>query len=497
MLVYSKSNNVCLYYSYQKLVSLQGSKMLSTILKNFKSLLFAQIISQIFGFFTVVYLARTMGASGFGIIVFAQTLLSYFGIISDLGITRLGTREVARNYDVVKDYVENVISIRIILTLIAFILVVIGTYLSDRVYISKLVIILFSLSLFANTIFVDWIFKGLEQMQYVAIANIIERVSYFVLVMTIVDKNTNIIAVPLIYFVGNLLASAYLIYILSVKIGVHLRLNYNYGIWKKFLYMSLPLALSNVMVRINNNIDTLFLGILKNDEIVGYYNAAYKIILVVFLVGGFYVTAIFPSASRLFHNSIKELEKLLNISVRLLMLIGIPIAFGGVLLAKQIITSIYGQRFVASVDAFQVLCIYIPLSFVTMVYADTLIACDMQKDYAVGMAISATMNIAFNLLLIPSYGMVGAATATIISEAVLFTYSYFRLKRLLQVGFIKQFRIPIVSSVVMCSLLIYVHYSIVVMISLGAITYLIALVLLKGITLSEMSILKNMISNKN
>ncbi len=468
-----------------------------TIFKNFKYLVFAQVISQAFGFFTVVYIARILGASGFGVIVFAQTLSSYFFILTDLGTTKYGMREVARtNVDTI-NYTINIITIRIVLTIISFTLIVCCALIIDREYVVKMVIILFGLTLFANMIFVDWVFKGLEQMQYVAVASVIERASYFVLIMALVNKDTNILLIPIIYLAGNILASVYLLYVLGNKYNYEKLPNAKTDVMKQILCMSLPLALSSLMVRVNNNVDTLFLGIMKNDEVVGYYNAAYKIILVIFLVGGYYVTAIFPVASRMFHNSIRDLENLLSNSVRVLLSLGIPMAFGGIILGQQIITTVYGSKYLSSVVPLQVLCIYIPISFITMVYADSLIACDMQKQYAVGMTISAIVNILTNVILIPPFGMIGAALATITSEIVLFIYSFYNLSKLVKVGFVKQSVVPTVCSIIMCIALMYIHCNIISMIAIGVIVYMCSMVIFKGVSVNEIVVIKDMILDRN
>ena len=74
------------------------------ILKNFLSLTTANIISRLISFVTIAYLARVLNASGFGQICFAQAIIAYFALLSNLGLTTFGVREVARDKEHITDF---------------------------------------------------------------------------------------------------------------------------------------------------------------------------------------------------------------------------------------------------------------------------------------------------------------------------------------------------------------------------------------------------------
>ena len=80
------------------------------ILKNFVSLSFSQIVTKALGLVSVAYLARVLGAEGFGKIGFAQAILAYFMLLVNLGLSTLGTREVARNREEISRYVNNILT---------------------------------------------------------------------------------------------------------------------------------------------------------------------------------------------------------------------------------------------------------------------------------------------------------------------------------------------------------------------------------------------------
>ncbi|CDG65196.1 putative membrane protein [Methanobacterium sp. MB1] len=89
------------------------------IAKNTSVLLVSQIITYVFGFFITIYAANYLGANGFGILSLALSITAIFGIISDMGLSTLMVREVARNKSLMNRYVSNTILMRIILSFLA------------------------------------------------------------------------------------------------------------------------------------------------------------------------------------------------------------------------------------------------------------------------------------------------------------------------------------------------------------------------------------------
>jgi O-antigen/teichoic acid export membrane protein len=456
------------------------------IFANFSYLFFAQIISQVFGFVAVVYLARVLGADGFGIIAFAQAIVSYFSLGTDLGLTRFGTREVARDIESAKTHAGRIIGLRFVLAVISFIVLLVFIFLSGRTPLTKYVLVCFGLFLFINSLQLDWFFRGIEKMKFIAISGVIERLIFMVLVLAVIQNASSVKTVPYLYLIGSTVSAAFLLYVLFKEYG-RIPITFEYANCKQMLLVSLPMALGSLMVRINNNFDSVFLGFMKDEKVVGLYTAAYKIILIVFLVGGFYITAIFPVASRYYRESIPKLQTLLSNSARILLGVGIPLAVGGIILAKPVILFVYGIGYIDSVLPLQILLFYVPISFITMVYADSLIACDRQNEYAIGVGISAISNVSLNLLLIPSYGMIGAASATVMSELVLLWFASKKLTHVVHVPFVRYIWKPLQSAVLMGILLYFCSgLNVFILVTLGIVSYMVFYVLVGGCSFAEL-----------
>jgi O-antigen/teichoic acid export membrane protein len=78
------------------------------------------------------------------------------------------------------------------------------------------------------------------------------------------------------------------------------RIKVDLGFWKKMLRLAWPFALSGVFLTISLWIDSVMLSATKGNEAVGWYNAAYGLILILSFVPAAYFGAVFPIMSR-FH----------------------------------------------------------------------------------------------------------------------------------------------------------------------------------------------------
>ena len=95
------------------------------IAKNTGVLLVSQIVSYIIGFFFIMYTARYLGVGGFGILSFALVFTGIFGVFSDLGLSTLTVREAARDKFQASKYLNNVLCLRALISLVIFAIIVI------------------------------------------------------------------------------------------------------------------------------------------------------------------------------------------------------------------------------------------------------------------------------------------------------------------------------------------------------------------------------------
>jgi len=467
---------------FEKLTQLSTGQR---IVKNFFSLTVANIISKLVSFITIAYLARVLNASGFGQISFAQAIVAYFTLLSDLGLKTFGVREVARDKKQIKKYVNNILTLRIILAIISFGLLLIFVAFINKPKDYKTLIAFYGLSLFPLALSLDWVFQGIERMELIGIADILRSLAYAALIFLFVNSPSKILSVPLFALVASFAMIAMLIYIFVKNYG-WFSPSFNWPIWKEFLSKALPMGFAFMMIQIYYNMDSVMLGFMKGNKSVGLYNAAYKIILLLIAFRGILIQTLFPELSRLYVQSPNRLKKAVMYVEKVGISLAIPFGVGGMFLAKPIIRFIYGPQYAGSVLPFQLLIWNVAVVYIDLIFPQLLNATNRQNLYAAAVTVGATVNMLFNFLLIPRYGMIGAAIATILAEVSVFFLAYAFTNRFLRIPIAQLFWKPIIAALVMVVPLIFLQKLQVLLLTLvGAVCYIITLWLLKGISLAD------------
>lgn len=460
------------------------------ILKNIASLLFSGIIAQVIAFAAVVYLARILGPGDFGEINFAIAIVSYFTLIADLGLPLLGTREVARDRSNIDYYLGNILTIRLCLAVLGFAFVLLFVTVLNRSLETKLLIILYGIGLFPFSLLLDWVFQGIERMEYIGLGRVAGSVIYTVLVLLFINNSTRLLLIPCFQVASSFFVTGLLI-VIYVKACNIPRLNLDFTPWKKFLQQAMPLGISIILIQIIYNIDTIMLGFMKGNMEVGYYNAAYKIILPLIMIGAAYFDAIFPVMSNYYATSLDSLRKLQSYTVKLMVTISLPMAAGGTILAKPIMDLVYGPTYNDGILTFQIL-IWVPaLICLNMIYARGMWACNKQNAYLKIVTGQGVTNIGLNFTLIPSLGIQGAAISTVAAECLGFLFYYRGFNKVVYAPIHNVILKPLIAAIAMAMFLrLGKDLAVFILIPGGMLIYTIALYFMKGITVADVRLIK-------
>jgi len=401
------------------------------IVKNTAVLFAANIISKVLGFFYVMYSARYLGAEGFGILSFALAFAGIFGVLTDLGLGQLTVREVARDKSLAKKYLNNISVMKTILVTVTFALIVIVINLLGYPEQTIKVVYLISLSVIFNSftgMFYS-IFRAFEKMEYQSLGQILSSVLMLVGVLFAISQRFSVIGFALLYFVISVVTFVYSFAISFWKFG-KLNIKIDWNLWKSTIVEALPFGLSAIFIIIYFRIDSVMLSMMKGNEVVGWYSAAYKIIdAFVALVPGIIYAVIYPVLSRHFNS--KDLKTIYIKSFHISFILGLFISIFITLFANKIILIIYGTQYTNSVPALKILIWAFFIICISSITSGLLNSINKQRIVTIGTGIGALLNIILNLILIPKYSLNGAAFATVATEFFGFLiYFYFVSKYL-------------------------------------------------------------------
>ncbi len=400
-----------------------------TIFKNTFWLTLSLGIGKIFTFFLFIYVARILGPTQYGEFTFALAFVFLLVIFSDLGLFRIIIREFSQEKEKEKEY-PALLSLKLLLVLGTLIIVLIGSFFitSDPI-IRKVIWILAGYIIISN--FVQIIYGFLEarqQMEYEALARIFQAVLYTGFGFFVIFNFPSVENLAYGYLIGTLVFLTFFLVFFHLKI-YQLHFSWNTLIWRKYLKMSWPLALTGFFTIIYSQIDTIMMGYWGQIAQTGWYNAAHRITITTVIPATIISTSFFPVLNKAFKETKEKFQKIWNYNMEIMIFLSIPLMIGGLILASRIINYIFNPNFSPSILAFQILIITAGITILFIPFYQLLIVSDQQKKIFWAILSGAIINVILNLILIPKFSLYGAAFATVVTWfLILFLMFKFTLK---------------------------------------------------------------------
>ena len=463
------------------------------VAKNTGIIIVGDVIFRLISLFVIIYLARYLGTVGFGKYSFVFAYLTFFGVITDLGLRDILVREMSRDPSSAPKLFGNAYIIRLLLTIfaVAFSVIVITSisYPEDTttyIYIAAFTLLFISFSDFYGTIF-----QTNLRMEYAIFAKLVFKVLSAGLIFWIIFSHGTLMQV-IIALVFSEMVKTLINYLFSRKF-VRPRFEIDFALWKYFFKEALPLALTSVIWVIYYRIDVVMLSMMMGDAEVGLYSAAYKLSEPFSFIPYALLVPLFPVMSASFKTSEERLIKSYRLSFKYLLIIMLPIAMGVSILSDKFIFLIYGAEFSGSAAALKILIWGLVLSSGSATFGNLFVSTGKQKLGTYITALSAFGNIALNFILIPLMSYVGASIASVITAFLAFTMGFYFISRNLRVLPLHKISIkPILGSLIMGAFVFFSDMNIVLLIFCAAAIYLISLLLLKTFTEEDVDVIEKM-----
>ncbi|MGA2299052.1 MAG: flippase, partial [FCB group bacterium] len=384
------------------------------ILKNMFSLTVAEASSKGIVFIYNAYLARVILPEGFGIIGFASAYLMYFLLFVNLGFNTVGIREIAKSHSNTNKYVNSIIGIRALFAVIAFAMLFFSTFALDKPMVVKYIIWISGINLFSNAILLDWVFHGNERMEFLGLRQFISSLLNLIGVVLLVHNQNDVIMAMVVTVASTLINSIWML-LLYIKMYGKIKLTFDLTFLRELLKSSIPITFSNFFVTILNTLNILMLGILKSNQETGYYKAAFQTVLLTVVPTVIIQNAFFPLISR--SDSLEDRQKVMKKFFLLIFLIGTIVSVGFYTYSDYLILTIFGKDYIAAANLMRILMLSSVIIYINTGTTVPLIGWKKEKLVMYSIITGGMINIGLNFAMIPPYGAVGAAWATVISES--------------------------------------------------------------------------------
>jgi len=390
------------------------------IVDNIGWLFFDKLLRMGAGLFVGVWVARYLGPEQFGLLSFAQAFTGLFGAIAALGLQGIAVRDIVRNPDCTRETLGTAAVLQLMGGLVAYllILVVISYLRSDDAIARTVVAILCSIMLLeASKVAVFWFESQVQSKYTVWVQNSVFLVFAAVKVALILQQAT-LIAFVWATLVEAVVVAFILLSVMSLRGPALSTLRLSVGRAKSLLRDSWPLVFSAIAIMIYMKIDQIMLGQMVGDEAVGIYSAATRISEVWYFIPMAITASVFPAIleakTRSEDQYYARLQKLYDVMTLISVGVALPMTF----LSTLIVASLFGEAYVEAgpvlaIHAWAAVFVFLGVASSQWFLSENRQILSLQRT-----ALGAIANVMLNLWLIPVYGAMGAALATVLSYAV-------------------------------------------------------------------------------
>jgi len=499
----------------------QAKNLKESLIKNSFWSFSAITVNRIGGLIFTIILARFLMPERYGIYSIVLSIAMIFCTFMDLGTSKTLIRYIssalATNKKKVSGYHFYILKIKFILALASSALLLILSY-PLTFYVFKkpvlfLPLITASFYIFVLTFegFYTSLFYAIEKVRYINFKESLKqimRVVFVLFVFYFISSSYQIIGIFLTLTLASILSLIFVLYHakrLMPSIFQKSKIKINKKRVRKFM---VSLSIASISAVFFSYIDSIMLGIFLSLEYVGYYRAAFNLILGISGIFSFGFVLL-PVLTKIKGQKIKEvLEKMF----KYLSIITIPTIFGILVLGKYFI-KVYGSSYLPAALPLYFLSFLIFLIISTGLFLSLFEAKEKPQIFTKLMIIIGLINIILNFILIkifllisPLWATAGAAIATLISWTFYFVASIYITKK--EFKFSIPFRVlikPFFSGFVMfislyCLLLLIKEVTLFLGMSLiffGMFIYFILMLLIKGITKEDLDLIRILIKKNN
>lgn len=365
-----------------------------------------------------IWLARHLGPEMFGALSFALAIAGILAGVGSLGLQSIVVRDSARR----PERAPRIIATSVVMQATAGLIIYIATIFlvltigpEDNLLRLLIVIVSAQMLLQFRSVLSYW-FESQVQSRYTVAANSIAFGIASVLKIALIISDS-----PVAWFaavaVGEAALAAAFLTAAFLKFGLGYQgMRVDLRMASYLLRQSWPLIISAVAVGLAMRIDQVMLGIALETREVGYYAVAVRIAEILVIPGAILASSVFPRLLSL------DTERLNYEFVRLVRYPFYIILFAATILALgayPLVSSAFGADFTPAAPALALLSFSIPFTYISIMSTNYLLRIKDQKEIFFRQLSGLMLNIGLNILLIPRFGIVGAAVATVLTDTLI------------------------------------------------------------------------------
>lgn len=377
------------------------------------------LLRLIAGLLVGIYVARYLGPHQFGMYSYAIAFAALFSSIAKLGLDSIVVRELVKDPSRELFIIGTAFWLKLVGAVLAIISIVVALSLMDIDNTTVIYIIIIAIGMvFQSFEVVDFYFQAKVLSRYVSLCKLTQLILSTLLKICCIIMNADLLWFVIITMFDQVTLGISLLVAFNLrKIGNYFP-KYDIYFAKSLLKESWPLIIAGIGVTLYMRIDQLMIEYYLGNDAVGVFSAAVRLSEAVYFIPGIICSSYFPALVLAKQRCNEEFTIKSAMLFELVALLALCVAIPVTTFSTWLINLSFGNEYA---DASHVLKIHIWASifvFLGVAGGRWLIAEKLVIQSMYRTVVGACSNIALNLFLIPKYGIVGAAYATLISQFI-------------------------------------------------------------------------------
>lgn len=382
-----------------------------------------KLITSGLSFIVMAYAAREFGLTDFGALTYAIAITTLFGVAGHLGLNALVVRELVSKKWKAEEIMSSVFFLKFFAMLLAIVLANLFVLNNEGgVTAASLIVFTISISLmFQVSDVFDYYFQSITKSKYVmysrVISSFVGSIAKVLLILFSFPVLWFALAYSLQFFLFLIIVAVFYFFRREEKLSTS-PYKVNFLLIKKLISESWMIYLGTIFSIIYLKLDQVMINDMLGKENVAVYAVGSMISEALYFLPVAIASSIFPKLIVEKEKGARSYQRFLKQIMSLLFYLGLIVSLVLSLLSDHIIDILFGPEYseAASILAIHAwACIFI---FMRSLFSRWIV---VEKQYAfslVSQGLGAFSNIALNYYMIPIYGIIGAAWATLISYSI-------------------------------------------------------------------------------
>tara|TARA_B110000977_G_scaffold201481_1_gene296285 strand:- start:4956 stop:6335 length:1380 start_codon:yes stop_codon:yes gene_type:complete len=371
----------------------------------------------VIGLFNTSLLVNYVGATNFGLI---SVLLAYGSIalcFTKFGLDPYIGNEIAKAEGQANDIFINALLIRLGITLPVVILIATYTFLSEQLtefrsfyFILCIYVIFMSMDIFEQYFFAT------KKNKLLSVIKITVSFLFMLGKIAAVFLHADLPTIFALILLEQVILTLVLLATFQLKSKYLWKITPDLELIKNAFRESYPVFIASLSVIIYTRVDQIMLAQIVDYKILGYYATAIRFAEVPYAIPVIVVTIFFPALIEAKKNGDSDYISRLQFIYNSITLLSVLSTLLVCMLSSFVITILFGQEFETAAAILKIYSLCYLFVFIGSVYTRALTIEGRATRIMQRTLVGSCLNIFFNFILIPNYGGIGAAWATVISS---------------------------------------------------------------------------------